>query len=390
MNKIKFLYKFYFKKQLKGHYNWNLLFPFFGVIMGCMTVALTLAIMEGMEYAIFNKLKNVSFPAKLTHVFNSSNCALENYLIDKKIDYLNGMEDQVLIIKDSTFRLTTIHAIDNFKSFRKKVFDNNLKEVEVDSQLPVIYMGKPLALKLDITIGDTIDIASPKHINIITGLPPIRAVIVGGTYKLEVLDYDQKHIFTELGSVKDFLPDNRSLYYLYEVPGENIINAITHDFPGIHLQTWKDAHHSFISAMKLEKIAYSIISFFIVIIAGFTLMSMMSLAVIRKVPQIGILRAMGANRKKIGAIFIVQAFIIWMLSSSTGIILSLIIIELDKYYHLVEILFPSAVFFDFPLILENFHILLIMVVSLITLLSAAIYPSIKAAHLDAVDAIGYR
>ena len=105
MNKIKFLYKFYIKKQLKGHYNWNLLFPFFGVIMGCMTVALTLAIMEGMEYAIFNRLKNVSFPAKLTHVFNGSNYSLENYLIKQKLDYINGMEDQVLIIKDSSFRL---------------------------------------------------------------------------------------------------------------------------------------------------------------------------------------------------------------------------------------------------------------------------------------------
>ena len=110
MNKIKFLYKFYIKKHLKGHYNWNLLFPFFGVIMGCMTVALTLAIMEGMEYAIFNRLKNVSFPAKLTHVFNGSNYSLENYLIKQKLDYINGMEDQVLIIKDSSFRLTTIQC----------------------------------------------------------------------------------------------------------------------------------------------------------------------------------------------------------------------------------------------------------------------------------------
>ena len=63
MNKVAFLYKFHINKQDSGHYNWNLLFPFAGVIIGCVTVALTLAIMEGMEYAIFNKLKNVSFPA---------------------------------------------------------------------------------------------------------------------------------------------------------------------------------------------------------------------------------------------------------------------------------------------------------------------------------------
>ena len=58
MNKVRFLYKFYIHKQYGGHFNWNLLFPFIGVIIGCITVSLTLAIMEGMEFAIFNRLKN--------------------------------------------------------------------------------------------------------------------------------------------------------------------------------------------------------------------------------------------------------------------------------------------------------------------------------------------
>ena len=142
--------------------------------------------------------------------------------------------------------------------------------------------------------------------------------------------------------------------------------------------------------MKIEKVAYSIVGFLIVGIAGFTLMSMMSLAVIQKVPQIGILKAMGAKKQNISYIFIFQAFATWIVSSITGIMLSLIIIELDKHHHFIKIMFPSAVFFDFPLILENVYILLIMVVSLILLLSAAIYPSIKAANLDPVQAIGFR
>ena len=119
-------------------------------------------------------------------------------------------------------------------------------------------------------------------------------------------------------------------------------------------------------------------------------MSMMSLAVIQKVPQIGILRAMGAKKQYIGAIFIIQAFVTWIISSITGIMLSLIIIEFDKDFHLIKILFPGAVFFNFPLILHNGYILLIMIISLILLLSASIYPAMKAAHLDSVQTIGFR
>jgi len=232
--------------------------------------------------------------------------------------------------------------------------------------------------------------AAPKQINIFTGLPPKLSMIVGGIYELEVLDYDQKHIFTHYSSVRDFLPDNRSVYYLHEIPREYFSNSITQDFPKLNLHTWEDEHKSFISAMKVEKVTYSVLGFIIVGVAGFTLMSMMSLAVIQKVPQIGILRAMGAKKQNIAAIFIIQAFITWIISSITGIMLSLIIIELDKDYHLINILFPGALFFDFPLILQNRYILLIMIISFILLLSASIYPAMKAASLDSAQTIGFK
>ena len=59
MNKYKFFIKFIANKEYNGKYKWNLLFPFAGVIIGCMTVALTVSIMEGMEYAIFTKLEKL-------------------------------------------------------------------------------------------------------------------------------------------------------------------------------------------------------------------------------------------------------------------------------------------------------------------------------------------
>ena len=214
-------------------------------------------------------------------------------------------------------------------------------------------------------------------------------MIVGGIYELEILDYDQKHIFTQYASVKNFLPETRLLYYLHKMPGKYLSNDITLAFPKLHLHTWEDEHHSFISAMKLEKIAYAVFGFFIVGISGFTIMSMMSLAVMQKVPQIGVLKALGVKKEKISAIFIFQAFITWIISSMTGVMISLIIIDIDKHYHLIQTLFPGAVYFEFPLIIQNLYILLIMFVSLLLLLLAAIYPSSKAANMDVVQAIGF-
>ena len=90
-------------KQNTGTYNWNLLFPFAGVIIGCLTVSLTLSIMEGMEYAIFTKLENISFPGKLINVISSNKNELDNFLQTNSVQSQRGMEDQIIIMKQFLF-----------------------------------------------------------------------------------------------------------------------------------------------------------------------------------------------------------------------------------------------------------------------------------------------
>ena len=57
---------------------------------------------------------------------------------------------------------------------------------------------------------------------------------------------------------------------------------------------------------------------------------------------------------------------------------------------MMHMLFPGGLFFDFPLILKNSYIVLIFIVSLILLMIAGLYPSIKASNIDPIKAIGFR
>ena len=311
-------------------------------------------------------------------------------LTKSKINFQDGIEDQVMLINGGDFRLCTIHGIEKFTVFKETVLNLNLMEGEADFQQSGLYIGRSLALKLDILLGDTVVIALPKQINLFTGLPMKRQLIVAGIFELEILDYDQQHIFTQFDKLNDFLPDTQHYLYLDEGLQNNFLTEIKEEFPGIRYKFWEDDHSSFISAMKLEKFTYSVIGFLIIGIAGFTLMSMMSLSVIQKVPQIGILRAIGAKRMMIGKIFIFQAIVTSIISSTIGIFLSLVVIQLDVRYNLIRSLFPGGLFFDFPLILEQQYIFMIMAISVILLILAGIYPSLKAASLDPVQAIGYQ
>ena len=52
-----------------------------------------------------------------------------------------------------------------------------------------VYIGKSLSIKLDITIEDTVMIVHPKNINIFTGLPHMKQMVVGGIFDLQITFY---------------------------------------------------------------------------------------------------------------------------------------------------------------------------------------------------------
>ena len=390
MNRLKFILKFIVSKQNTGKFNWNLLFPFGGVIIGCLTVALTLAVMEGMEYAIFTELENISFPGKLMNINSINTEELEDYLLINGIQSQKGIEDQIILMNGGEFRLVTIHGIEHFGAFRQNVFLPDLFKLDSSSENSNLYIGRALATRLDLSLGDAVLIAHPERINIFTGLPNRKQMVVGGIFDVEILDYNQKHIFCRYNLISDFLPGKQNILYLDKPLDVQLLNNVKEIFPEIRYKYWEENHGSFISAMKLEKYTYSIIGFLIVVIAGFTLMSMMSLSVMQKIPQIGILRAVGMKAVDIKYIFIFQAISTSIISSIIGILLSLAFIQLDNQFNLMLLLFPGGLFFDFPLILKSIYIILIFSVSFILLILAGLYPSIKAAGIDPIKAIGFK
>ena len=319
MNKLRLLSKFIISRGSNKTYNWNLLFPFAGAIIGCMTVALTYSIMEGMEFAIFTTLEEVSFPARLNNISSVNKIDFNKYLKDQSIRFQKGKNAQVMIMNKENFRLVTIHGIEEFSEYKNKVFKELMISGIESGSLPEIYIGRSLSVKLDISLGDTVTIVHPETINIFSGMPSQRGMVIGGIFELNIIDYDKKHIFCQYDAIKHFIPHKYNNFYLNEKLTDSQNVMLNQDYPAIKYQLWEENYHSFISAMRLEKYTYSIIGFLIICIAGFTLMSMMSLSVIQKIPQIGILRAMGMKSLDIGYVFMLQNTM-WALEGKMGFV----------------------------------------------------------------------
>ena len=390
INNIIFIMKFIFKKDGGGKYNFIHFFPFLGVIIGCITVSLTFAIMEGMEYAIFSKLEKISFSAKIDNIDIENKLELNNFLNNNDLLYNIGLEDDVIIMKNENYRQVALHAIENINEFKKEVFHEDLVEKKCDRCADELIIGKVLADKLGVVLDDSVLIVYPYDINIFTGLPYYEQKIISGIFDINVLDYNLKHLYTNYNFNNMFSLNNKISYFLDKEFNENQLQQFKQKFPNLLYTFWEDDHIEFISAMKLEKYTYSIMGFLIILIASFTLMSMMSLSVIQKIPQIGILMAIGIKKYYIASIYLFHALFVCLLSNIIGLSISYLFIYLNKKYNFISNLFSSTIDFDIPLFFNINTSFVIFFISMVLMVLASIYPSLKAVSLDPVDSIKFR
>jgi len=139
--------------------------------------------------------------------------------------------------------------------------------------------------------------------------------------------------------------------------------------------------------MQIERWMAYVILCMIVGVASFNLLGSLTMSVIEKTRDIGILKTMGATREMIQKIFMNQGLFVGILGSLFGVLLGVLVVYLQQEFHLVP-LDPTV--YIIPAIPVELHIMDLILVSLtgIGLCSvAAYYPARRAAALVPVEAI---
>jgi len=388
MNKLLFIYKFLTKKHDSQKINWSFIFPFIGVIFGSIIISLTVAIMEGMEHSIFYKLEQLSYPARLVNVLPENVNDIKSVVSGENIN--KSLKEKVVISSDIDFRVVNMLGLEDYEKFTNEVLKSHIIDFAKIKSSNNIYIGKNLASRLNLSAGDSAYISNSKSINIFTGIPNTIQVVIAGIFNINLIDYNQNYIYSSYNLINKLIQPESYDVLLNKELDHISISLIKKINNKISYYKWNDDYQSFISAMKLEKIIYSLIGFLIILIAAFTLMSMMSLSVMKKIPQLGILMSIGIKKHQIKYIFLFQSIITGVLGSIVGIIISQSIIFYDKKYQLIKMIFEDQMFFDFPLILTDTNIFLIFLLSLIILILSGLYPAIKASNINLIQSIGYK
>lgn len=152
--------------------------------------------------------------------------------------------------------------------------------------------------------------------------------------------------------------------------------------------TWYDLKKPMYDVMRLEKWGAYLILMIIVLVAVLNIIGSLTMIVIQKNRDIGVLLTMGYTPGDIKKIFLKQGFLIGLIGCGLGGALGLLLSWLQKVYGLVE-LSGSFIINAYPVSIQAGDVLLVLAGSLVLCLLASWFPAKRAATVEPADAVRF-
>ena len=260
------------------------------------------------------------------------------------------------------------------------------------SKVAGIILGKELAKSLQVTLGDEVNVVTPKgDLGPMGRLPKSQPFKVVGIFYSGMYEYDANFAYTRIEDAQAFMGTQGAKGVELKTTDVERAVEVAQDLQrtlgaSYDVLDWMQMNRSLFYALKLEKIAMFVVLTFIILVASFSIIAMLIMIVIEKGREIAILKSLGASNAGIMWIFVYQGTVIGAIGTSIGLVLGVSIC-----YLLNTVGFPlnSDVYYisKLPVELDPVEVVMIVVSSIGISILATIYPSIQAARLKPVDGL---
>ena len=266
-----------------------------------------------------------------------------------------------------------------------------------------IVLGKELAMKLDVILGDKVTLIAPQaNITPAGILPRLKRFTLVGVFEVGMHEFDSAlalihmndafRLFRKQGPTGLRLKTNNIL------KAPTISREVAAQLPGRYwVVDWTQRHANFFRALKTEKTVMFVILLLIVAVAAFNIISTLVMMVSDKQSDIAVLRTLGASPSSILKIFIIQGTIIGFVGIVIGVITGVwLATNIETIVPAIESMlghkFLSAdVYYisDLPSDMHWNDVVTISIVAFVLCLLATIYPAFRAAKIQPAVALRY-
>lgn len=377
-----------------------------GVAVGVMALAVVLAVMNGFESEIHNRIIGINAHVILLKYGNQP---IKDYF-----ELSDRVEELPEVVSAAPFTYTkavlqgetgadgiVVRGIDLERESRVTDILKNI-EPALDTltrrpgEMPGAILGDELAKSLRVGLGDTVAVTSPfDYVVTPMGLvPSVDRFVVRSLFSSGMFEYDQSLVYIDL-------KDAQSLFGLgdgvvgvsvkttdpYRAP--EIAATVVEHVGGFPYRTnnWIELNRNLFTWMKTEKRVMFWILSLIIMVAAFNIASTLIMVVMEKTRDIGIMKSMGATPRAILRIFVFEGLVIGAIGTVVGSVAGYLLAALLDRYQFVTL--PGDVYpiETLPVEMHGLDFGLVAVAAIAISFAAAIYPAWQASRLAPVEAI---
>lgn len=386
-----------------------------GVFVGVMTLVIVLSVINGFETELRQRI--VGFNTHLL-VFARHQEAWDD--IDELIASLEEEEEVVAVApfirsealatyeiipgRRTKLRGVIIKGVDLERegmvssvidSIRPEIKSFDVSFFEDPEPTIGVVLGMDLAVDLRIGLGEELGlITAPSTLT--TGGevdPRTQKCRVVGFFNSGMYEFDSRFVYMSIEDADRFFDFEtglrgvgvklKDMYLARDVDGRLQAKLPMQDYG---TNNWINMNQNLFSYMKIEKILMFLMLTLITLVAAFNLVGMLTMVIMEKRREIGVLRSMGASGRGVMAIFMLEGTSIGVLGTACGLVVGYAIcLILDR----VKLDLPGDVYFikTLPVLVQWPDMVLVGVSAILICFLATIYPSWEASRMIPVEAI---
>jgi len=379
----------YFRARRKSLARFTSLVAVVGIAAGVASLILAQALARGFSDEMQDKIL-----ANTAHVsvFQIDGAEISNWqTIKANLEKSKNIEaispttyESAVIAGAQATSYAVLRAIEN----RQPPEENKDQRPKTEDQLVEISLGKELAEKMNLKIGDWAEIITLEN----ESAPTTRKVLVKEIFQTGLYEYDATWIristenFARLKTENNFTPtvlivSLKDIYRANETADE--IRQILGG--GFKVVDWQEANRPLFAALSLErKVALAIISL-IIFIAALNITTTLALLVGERRLDIAVLRTCGATAKSIIFIFLLEGLLLGIAGIFFGVVFGLLGCFLGNYFRIINLSAEVYSLHYIPFHPNTETILLIILIAVLLCLAATVYPAWRASRIKPLE-----
>lgn len=385
-----------------------------GVFVGTMTLVIVLSVINGFETELRQRIvsfnTHVLIFARSPDAWASIDTALTRIKKDPEVlDTAPFIRSEALAAyqvipgRRTKLRGVIVKGIDLAEeakvssvidSIRPPIKSFDTSAFEDDPPTIGAVMGLDLALDLGVGLGEEFTIVTAPSVVRSPDVEPKRfRCRVLGFFNSGMYEFDSRFVYVDIHDAArmfDFETGLRgaSLKIKNMYRAEQVDQDIQHmiNMRDYGTNNWIELNKNLFSYMKIEKILMFLMLALIILVAAFNLVGMLTMVIMEKRREIGILRSMGASKRGVMSVFMIEGTAIGVTGTVGGLVTGLIACAiLDR----IRLQLPGDVYFikTLPVLVQWQDLVMIGACSIVMCFLATVYPSWEASRLAPVEAI---